>query len=175
MNRHEERKWIKEIDKLKAPKGICKKGCSFCCYQIVDVFSFELSRIVKYIEDNDIKPDNKEINKVLDLFVAEKMDHETFRSLKIKCAFLKNDVCQIYPVRPIACKLHMQFDSVNKCKINHLRNEPHSIRTDLLKDIFNKYPELDFILLNCLPEIFVFRVGHKGWGMADMRNKEISI
>ena len=69
MNRKEARQEVKRLNikvdrifkrliKEVIPEGICKKGCSKCCYQSVEIFTWEAPKIKNYIKVHNIKPDN---------------------------------------------------------------------------------------------------------------------
>jgi hypothetical protein len=89
---------------LKAPeenkKEIqCKAGCTACCFIDVDVSGDETATIINYCRENDISIDRDYLLK--QATVGRKSYSELSR-----CVFLKDDLCSIYPVRPIACRKH---------------------------------------------------------------------
>lgn len=100
------RQVYKAIDDLflKAPeenkKEIqCKAGCTACCFIDVDVSGDEAATIINYCRENDISIDRDYLLK--QAAVGRKSYSELSR-----CVFLKDDLCSIYPVRPIACRKH---------------------------------------------------------------------
>jgi Fe-S-cluster containining protein len=88
------------IQDAKAPAS-CKKGCSSCCRIGVDASREEGELAAKYIKENkiDFPMESLELHKDLKL-----LEHYELPPDKSRCAFLKDDVCQIYPVRPFACR-----------------------------------------------------------------------
>ncbi|MBU2511383.1 YkgJ family cysteine cluster protein [bacterium] len=102
-----------EVDKL--PKPACKKGCSYCCGLTVKVAIPELYIIYEHIQSRWGKKEIERIRLKLESFV-QKMDQCKSRSekLRIPCAFLENNVCSIYEVRPLPCHAWNSTD-VNLC------------------------------------------------------------
>ena len=82
-------------------KGIqCKTGCTACCFIDVDISEDEAAIILNYCNENGIEIDKEYLEK--QAAVGRKKYSELSR-----CVFLKEDnLCSIYPVRPIACRKH---------------------------------------------------------------------
>jgi Fe-S-cluster containining protein len=81
----------------------CRKGCSTCC-ELESVTQIEASVIADYLTTQNpvIEPGNSG-----------------------SCIFLRNGLCQIYPVRPIICRTHglILYDSeaqnlLSTCSLN---------------------------------------------------------
>jgi Fe-S-cluster containining protein len=94
------------IDKLVAkgtvPEGYvitCKKGCSHCCGLTVGAMLDEPILIGAYMQEQSIviDPPNRE-----------------------QCPYLKDNLCQIYEVRPGACRKHFSVDSPDYCNFKYL-------------------------------------------------------
>jgi hypothetical protein len=77
----------------------CKTGCTACCFIDVDVSGDEAALIIDHCKENGIEIDREYLTKQA---VAGRT---TFSALS-KCVFLKDNLCSIYPVRPIACRKH---------------------------------------------------------------------
>ena len=78
----------------------CKAGCTACCFIDVDISEDEAAIILNYCNENDIEIDKEYLEK--QAAVGRKKYSELSR-----CVFLKEDnLCSIYPVRPIACRKH---------------------------------------------------------------------
>ncbi len=97
---------FKAIDNffLKAPeenkKEIqCKSGCTACCFIDVDISGDEAVVIIDYCREN-----NMEINRDY-LTKQAAVGRKSYSDLS-RCVFLKDNLCSIYPVRPIACRKH---------------------------------------------------------------------
>lgn len=91
----------------------CGKGCSFCCYLLVDVNKHEASLIKEWSEYNGVNIDWKK---------AERLSGETQESWKNlpvaekRCQFLtKGGECSIYDVRPASCRKHMVITEPELC------------------------------------------------------------
>jgi len=81
-------------------KGIqCKTGCTHCCFIDVDISADEAAVIINYCNENAIEIDKEYLEK--QAVVGRKKYSELSR-----CVFLKDNLCSIYPVRPIACRKH---------------------------------------------------------------------
>ena len=77
----------------------CKAGCTACCFIDVDVSVDEAAAIINYCSENAIEIDKEYLEK--QAAVGRKKYSELSR-----CVFLKDDLCSIYPVRPLACRKH---------------------------------------------------------------------
>ncbi|MFM9835006.1 MAG: YkgJ family cysteine cluster protein [Methylophilaceae bacterium] len=79
----------------------CSRGCGHCCHVSVPISAFE----AQYMGDKlGIKPREVTQNRRPDL--------KTFGS-HTPCPFLANGECSIYEVRPLTCRMHMNFDKDN--------------------------------------------------------------
>jgi Fe-S-cluster containining protein len=90
---------IAEANKTKE-KVSCGKGCSFCCFQQVDISDDEATLITEY---------TREIGKEIDYDMLQKQfatkDYGTLPLKERKCIFLDDmDSCSIYEHRPSACR-----------------------------------------------------------------------
>ncbi|WP_223599824.1 YkgJ family cysteine cluster protein [Chryseobacterium sp. GVT01B] len=113
-------------------KNCCSKGCSFCCYQMVEVYDFEVESIkasIKGLEQSikgKVKSNLEEWfdyfnkytpeNKVLD-------ENDTIKGLikiskveKHKCPLLVDNCCSIYENRPLTCRIHLVENHPEKCE-----------------------------------------------------------
>ncbi len=77
----------------------CKAGCTACCFIDVDVSGVEASVIINYCKENGIDIDREYLTK------QAAVGRRSYSSLS-RCVFLKENLCSIYPVRPIACRKH---------------------------------------------------------------------
>lgn len=77
----------------------CKAGCTACCFIDIDVSIDEAAVINNYCRENGIEIDR-------DYLIRQAaVGRKSFSDLS-KCVFLKDNLCSIYPVRPIACRKH---------------------------------------------------------------------
>ncbi len=79
----------------------CARGCGHCCHVSVPISEFE----ARYMGDKlGIKP--------LEVKHTQRPDLKGFGS-HTPCPFLSNGECSIYEVRPLTCRMHMNFDRDN--------------------------------------------------------------
>jgi Fe-S-cluster containining protein len=89
-----------------SPAYACKKGCSWCCHQSVMVTAAEVLHAAKFLHDNLT---DSEVLRLRDLVAArakqsEGMDNDQRMDQRVACAFLIDNICTIYPVRPLQCR-----------------------------------------------------------------------
>lgn len=77
----------------------CKEGCTACCFIDVDISGDEAAIIVNYCNENGIEIDREYLTK------QAAVGRKTYSPLS-RCVFLKDNLCTIYAVRPIACRKH---------------------------------------------------------------------
>jgi len=77
----------------------CKAGCTSCCFIEIDVSGDEAAVIVDHCRENGIDIDRDYLAK------QAEVGRKTYSALS-KCFFLKDNLCSIYAVRPIACRKH---------------------------------------------------------------------
>lgn len=130
---------------ISAHSSICKKGCSFCCFQPIEIIACEELPIGDYIEQrmslqakeavkksirhwaaffNDNYADPADIKFPNDLYKANSEFRIKAYSSRISCPFLIDNLCSIYEVRPLACRTHIQTESVHICENDGLRETP---------------------------------------------------
>jgi Fe-S-cluster containining protein len=114
-------------------KNCCEIGCSFCCYQTIEVFNIEINDIKDFLLNkideetrNKIRlniieyfhffDSNTPNNKILDY--GDLIDNFQDISLtkKTKCPLLIDNKCRIYDGRPIACRIHIVEEDPNLCE-----------------------------------------------------------
>jgi Fe-S-cluster containining protein len=79
----------------------CARGCGHCCHVSVPITEFE----AQFIADGlgiKAQPVKQSIRRDLKSFGSH-----------TPCPFLKNGECSIYEVRPLTCRMHMNFDRDN--------------------------------------------------------------
>jgi Fe-S-cluster containining protein len=102
----------------------CKEGCSHCCKLPATATVPEMVLVVDYLTKRCDWPKRKpllerELARQLTEFAAvdvldEKARIAFFRR-QLPCAFLKDDRCEIYEVRPTVCRYHMVVSSPDNC------------------------------------------------------------
>lgn len=77
----------------------CKTGCTACCFIDVDITGDEAAVIINYCNENGIRIDRAYLES------QAITGRKTYSGLS-RCVFLKDNLCSIYPVRPVACRKH---------------------------------------------------------------------
>ena len=107
----------------------CKAGCTACCFIDVDISEDEAAIILDYCNENGIEIDKEYLEK--QAAVGRKKYSELSR-----CVFLKDDMCSVYPVRPIACRKHWVKTDPSLCdfsnNIVHRVGRYFDINTEIL-------------------------------------------
>jgi len=108
----------------------CRTGCTHCCFIDVDISEDEAAIILNYCNENDIKIDKEYLEK------QAAVGRKTYSELS-RCVFLKEDnLCSIYPVRPIACRKHWVKTDPSLCdfsnNIVHRVGRYFDINTEIL-------------------------------------------
>ena len=100
-----------------SPPVACKPGCSWCCYQLVPVSVPEVLRIVSFLRES-LSPQEfagtAERLRALDN-ATRGLTSQQRVSIPKPCAYLQDNQCTIYPVRPLACAEFTSYD-VQVCK-----------------------------------------------------------
>jgi ribosomal protein S17E len=77
----------------------CKVGCTACCFIEIDVSGDEAEVIINYCRENGIEIDREYLTK------QAEAGRKIYSDLS-RCVFLKDNLCSIYTVRPVACRKH---------------------------------------------------------------------
>lgn len=107
---------------LKKFQVTCKRGCAHCCYLLTGVTAAEAAPIAEKLFE---KPDWKEIvARLADTARRSSFDGLTrlsFFKEKVPCAFLdlKKNECEIYELRPAACRSHFVVSDPAFCDPDH--------------------------------------------------------
>lgn len=126
-------------DTLKNEKNCCTKGCSSCCYQQIEVMSYERDAIKKFVSKN-LDNETKEKVKLGLIEWLDYFDNNTpndkpldgqaifgdFGQLVakkgLKCPFLIDNLCSIYEMRPTTCRIHYVETQPELCAKDRLRD-----------------------------------------------------
>ncbi len=107
----------------------CSKGCAVCCTQNVTITAFEGMTILKYCIEKDqvswlasklcypnkTTPPSITTNEYVAACLQDEEVEQDTADSTIKCPFIENDFCTIYPVRPFSCRC---FASQKKCNLH---------------------------------------------------------
>jgi Fe-S-cluster containining protein len=117
----------------KGNKLACTKGCSHCCkiHKDIPIYPLELVGISWYVTEK-ISGSEREIL----------MDHLRNYSENSPCPFLVNNICSIYPMRPLACR---QFNVFGKV-CDDGEDPYHTRREDVLQPVKKHVDQAFFIM-----------------------------
>jgi len=100
----------------------CKKGCSWCCTQPVFTNEWEVAYLRQFMRKRftgdklvELKRKAEQKNKVVAGLPEEKILKN-----RIPCPLLHENVCSVYPARPMACRIYLSSD-LDSC-IEEFRN-----------------------------------------------------
>jgi Fe-S-cluster containining protein len=128
----------------------CQTGCHYCCYQMpTGVSSPELILIYHGMQQSGVA--SRFFRRCLEaeeLWVEVCHRHarrgttqnaclpaiealsKSYGGFEQPCPFLEASLCQIYPFRPLACRMHFSLSPPSWCRPSHFQN-PHALRFSL--------------------------------------------
>ncbi len=112
-----------------APTLACKAGCSWCCHFSVDVRAVEAFRILDYMRQHFSLAEQERLRQEIaknSLEVAPLDDLERMKRT-VRCPFLVEGRCSIYPVRPQTCRNYHATDAAG-CRKSY--EEPDNLDID---------------------------------------------
>jgi Fe-S-cluster containining protein len=127
------------VEDARARMGVtCKAGCSHCCKLPATATVPEMVPVVDHLSNRcdwlRRKPAlERELNKQLAEFatidVLNEHERASFFQRQLPCVFLKDDRCEIYPIRPAVCRYHMVVSPPENCALGAA--DPATARVDL--------------------------------------------
>lgn len=133
----------------------CKKGCSYCCHENIQVTVYEaisiISWITKNLDDEAIQNIKQRADKIRanSIFGLNDLDRWQ-RRLPCPCLDLRTNSCVIYSTRPLNCRIFASV-SVRSCKDSFEDSDSQRLNNDLPVD-FNlpapkeELPSADILL-----------------------------
>lgn len=84
----------------------CRAGCTWCCHFSVDVRAVEVFGIVEFVERTFTAEDKARVYAEIhaNSVALDKLDEFERMRRNVKCPFLSQGRCTIYPVRPQTCR-----------------------------------------------------------------------
>lgn len=104
-------------------KPDCRAGCGFCCYYKVEARAHEVLLVRDYINkhfDSEKKADFLALAQA-NAEIIRGLSPEQHLTTNLKCVFLENNQCTIYPVRPFRCR-NFHSTSAQACEASF--NDP---------------------------------------------------
>lgn len=148
------RRIYKDTDtSLKHVQSVCLSGCAHCCHQNIPVHAAEEHIITEFVDREFSEEQKDALSGRLHAWFSFMNENTPNRYLSAKdilefgaklisqrvpCPFLIDNLCSIYPVRPITCRTFYVSDNPDKCARNPGRvgNEKgYEIKTAALNEI----------------------------------------
>ena len=135
--------------------AVCKKGCSWCCYQEVYAVTHELIYLHDHLRQTRSTGNQDQFlerAREKARLTAGRPEEEQLK-IRAACPFLEEGSCMVYDARPMACRIYLS-SSVRSCKTHYDRPENG-----------NSFPELFEFPLNAgrmLNEGFVSYLKQRG-------------
>jgi len=120
-------KYVDELNSIYKKYSPCKKGCSSCCDMPVAISDLETIIIKEFLDENSI-----EYNQ-LNPMNTKRKNGENKEGLVgkehsgIKCPFLIDNNCSIYPARPFVCRKYIVIGICNMEQENKFVDEGYII------------------------------------------------
>jgi Putative zinc- or iron-chelating domain len=83
----------------------CKKGCAWCCFQLVTVSAPEVFAIARHVRQ---RPDLAAA--LPEKAARRRHDPEKPSDMRSPCVFLDRGTCGIHELRPLTCRYYASFD-----------------------------------------------------------------
>lgn len=111
---------------LNGQKLPCTKGCTYCCYLMVEVFDHEVYGIVAYLMETRSISELQALytQLVLDAKKSSGASAMEYLELKLPCVFLQDGACSIYPARPVACVTYHSLDKEACVTVHEHTDQP---------------------------------------------------
>lgn len=110
----------------------CKKGCNFCCRMNVDILPEEAELIAVYCASNDIVISKEYLKKQMKV----RKEMIAFSAVGV-CVFLKDGLCSIYPVRPLACRKYLVASPAEDCDIKNYGYKKVAVVCDISVEVLD--------------------------------------
>ena len=104
----------------------CREGCSHCCKLPATATVPEMVLVVEHLAR---RPDwerrrpaleralEHQLSEFASVDVLDERERVAFFRRQLACAFLRDDRCEIYPVRPAVCRYHMVVSPPANCEV----------------------------------------------------------
>jgi Fe-S-cluster containining protein len=107
----------------------CRAGCTWCCYFTVDVRAVEVFSILRFVEQSFTPEERVRVHaEVRANSAALQGVGESERVTRnLKCPFLSEGRCTVYPVRPQTCR---NYHATNAAGCRQSYEEPENLEID---------------------------------------------
>jgi len=98
----------------------CKPGCHYCCFNLPVVTPLEALFMGHHVEevftDDDKKKLTERIKRILNRIKGMRTYEIAMMRHELPCIFLEDEMCMVYPVRPVVCRT-CSSTSAEHCKM----------------------------------------------------------
>ncbi|WP_366945121.1 YkgJ family cysteine cluster protein [Desulfoluna sp.] len=107
---------VRKVESSQGLEGLaaCQKGCGWCCHAQVPVSKPESEFLIAWMEENLPAGDFAEIRIRMDhnlaLTCGSSLDERVAVWDQTPCIFLHENVCRVYPARPLVCRAWHAID-----------------------------------------------------------------
>lgn len=125
--------WLAKARASGRPEDLpaCRRGCAFCCHQLVPLSAVEAQRIADYLgrlPRTQRQGISTAIDRQSQRFAAwvaqrrptdiqDRATNQDYLRQRIPCPFLgPRNECQVYPARPLICRGHHALESSASCE-----------------------------------------------------------
>jgi Fe-S-cluster containining protein len=107
----------------------CRAGCAWCCYFTVDVRAAEVFRILRFVEHSFTPEDKARAYAQVraNCLVLRNLGESERVTRNVKCPFLDEGRCTVYPARPQTCRNYHATDAAG-CRQSY--EEPENLGID---------------------------------------------
>ncbi|MBM3539965.1 MAG: hypothetical protein FJX55_19320 [Alphaproteobacteria bacterium] len=101
------------VEARKQPGFACGAGCAWCCHQQVALEPVEAIAIARHVDTRFTPDEQAAVRRRIDALAARTkgMNNLAWSRLKTPCAFLVDNKCSIYEVRPLRCRAVFSRDA----------------------------------------------------------------
>ncbi len=91
----------------------CRPGCSWCCNFTVDVRAAEVFEILDFVEQSFTADERARVRAEMraNAMALENLAESERATRNVRCPFLREGRCRIYPVRPQTCRNYHATDA----------------------------------------------------------------
>lgn len=99
----------------------CREGCSSCCKLPASATVAEMAPVVSYLSDRKaVRALEQRIASYLEVAASFVLNDPAdrarfFKTMKMDCVFLRDNKCEIYPLRPASCRFHYVVSHPKHC------------------------------------------------------------
>jgi len=107
----------------------CRAGCTWCCYFTVDVRAAEVFSILRFVERSFTPDERARVHAEVraNRLVLKDLGEDQRATRNVKCPFLNEGRCTVYPVRPQTCR---NYHATNAAGCQQSYEEPENQEID---------------------------------------------